>query len=244
MRAFAVCAAWLAFSATALADEEVDAFVDANIQGIFYHELGHAVIHLLGVPIFGQEEDAADMMSVLLIHELFEEETAQALAYDSAFGYINDPKQTEEVAYWDVHGPDEQRLYNHVCIFYGANPDDRVELADDLGLPEHRAETCEEEYELAIDSWGPVFDDLSSSEADGVLRFEPTDDATFARVEALLQTEVDAINQDFSLPEDINVRFEGCGEANAFYDLEDLSITICTEFVAHLEDVYSTLFNE
>lgn len=30
-----------------------DAFVEANILSFFYHELGHAVIDLMEVPIFG-----------------------------------------------------------------------------------------------------------------------------------------------------------------------------------------------
>ena len=143
----AVLALSVLLCAPARASEEKAAFIEANILSIFYHELGHAVIDLMDVPIFGQEEDAADVMAVLLIDWLYEEETAQAIAYDSAFGYINDPEQTEEVPYWDLHGPDEQRFYNHVCLFYGANPEDREELAADLGLPDERAETCPEEYD-------------------------------------------------------------------------------------------------
>ena len=57
---------------------------------------------------------------------------------------------------WDVHGPDEQRYHNLVSIFYGANPDLREELAQELRLSEERAISCAEEYELVIDSWGGV----------------------------------------------------------------------------------------
>ena len=52
-----------------------------------------------------------------------------------------------------MHGPDEQRYYNLVCIFYGAKPDLREELAQELEAPEERAISCAEEYELVIDSW-------------------------------------------------------------------------------------------
>lgn len=34
---------------------EKDDFVEANILGIFYHELGHALIDIEDIPIFGQE---------------------------------------------------------------------------------------------------------------------------------------------------------------------------------------------
>ncbi|RLJ51592.1 putative metallopeptidase DUF4344 [Litoreibacter meonggei] len=56
-----------------------------------------------------------------------------------------------------------------------------------------------------------------------------------------METEVAAINKDFILPQPVEVRIERCDEANAFYDPESVSITLCTEFVGHLEDLYQTL---
>ena len=53
----------------AAADEEREAFVEANLLGIFYHELGHALIDILQLPVFGQEEDAADV-AIFQVHVL------------------------------------------------------------------------------------------------------------------------------------------------------------------------------
>jgi len=223
---------------TALADENEQNFIEANILSIFYHELGHAVIDLLRVPIYGQEEDAADVMSVLMIHELFEEESAQSIAYDSAFGFINDPDGTEEVPYWALHGPDEQRYYNHVCLFYGANPDKRDELAYDLGLPDERAETCVEEYEQADSSWGLVFQELSDPSSPGVLEFIKSEDDGDVLLNDLLSVEIEELNAEFYLPETVQVKVESCDEPNAFYDPNDISITMCSEFVEHLKVLY------
>ena len=216
------------------------AFVEANIVSIFYHEMGHAVIDLMGVPIFGQEEDAADAMAVLLIDALYGEQAAQDIAYDSAFGYINDPDGTEEVAYWDLHGPDEQRFYNHVCLFYGANPDDRAALAEDLGLPEERAETCPEEYDQAISSWGAVFDEMEQGSGTSFTLAPMAADVP-PEIAALMEDEIAALNRDFSLPEPVTVKIEPCGEANAFYDPGDVSITLCTEFIPHLQELHDKL---
>ena len=47
-------------------NSEERVFLTANILGIFYHEFGHAVIDIEDVPIFGQEEDAADVFSMNL----------------------------------------------------------------------------------------------------------------------------------------------------------------------------------
>lgn len=99
----------LLLAATPLMADE--AFVEANILGIFYHELGHAVIDVEGVPIFAQEEDAADVFSIFMIDALFEEEAAQNLAYDAAIGFwFEAVDRGDDVAWWDVHGPDEQRF--------------------------------------------------------------------------------------------------------------------------------------
>ncbi len=213
-----------------------EAFVEANILSIYYHELGHAIIDLMEVPMFGQEEDAADVLSVLLINWLFDEETAVSIAYDAAFGYINDPEGVNEVQYWDLHGPDEQRYYNHVCIFYGANPDEREDIAEELGLPDDRADWCHVEYEQAENSWGMIFDEMDEHVEGVPMVFVPGDDADV--VNRILENEVANINSVVKLPDEVTVKVEACDEANAFYDPSDISITFCTEFIAHLEDLY------
>ncbi len=236
--------AGLATPALAEGETARDAFVQANILGIFYHELGHGVIDLMQVPIFGQEEDAADVMSVLMISWLFEEEAAQSIAYDSAFGYINDPDGTEEVSYWDLHGPDEQRYYNHICLFYGANPDERDDLANDLGLPKERADTCPDEYEQAANSWGIIFDEMDAQKEGVPMVFVPGTGDGAAVVNALLADEVASMNSDVKLPVEVTVRVDECGEPNAFYDPSEQSITFCSEFVGHLGGIYDQVSAE
>lgn len=237
-----VIAACLAsiFPFAALPEEDREVFVESNILAIFYHELGHAVIDLTQVPIFGQEEDAADVMAVLLIDWLFEEDTAQAIAYDSAFGYLSDPDEAGKIAWWDLHGPDEQRFYNHVCLFCGGNPEERGDLAHDLGLPEERADTCPEEYDLAADSWGMIFDEMDSQGQGVPMAFLPGRTEGSAIANEVLRVEVVRLSQDIALPAQIEVRVDSCGEANAIYDPGDRSIIFCAEFVGYLQELYDT----
>ena len=149
-------ALWMPFAVQA---EQVSEFVEANVLGIFYHEFGHAVIDIEGVPIFGQEEDAADVFSIYLIDAFYDEETAVSLAYDAAFGFLAEAEQAvaDEVPWWDTHGPDEQRFYNTVCLFYGADPDGRKDFATDLELPEERAEFCQP-FDCQCDAVDPCDD--------------------------------------------------------------------------------------
>ena len=121
---FALCLA--APASASRIDEDTRDFVAANLIAIFYHELGHALIDIMKLPIYGQEEDAADVLSAVMIHRSFDEAAAVEVAYATAIGFLGDEKfrssEGVEVAYWDVHGPDLQRYYTFVCLFYGGNP--------------------------------------------------------------------------------------------------------------------------
>jgi hypothetical protein len=220
----------------AQADEQTEVFVEANLLSIFYHELGHAIIDVAQLPDFGQEEDAADTASILLIDAIFDNETAIDIAYDAALGFALEAEAAEDVVTWsDVHGPDLQRFYNLVCLFYGADPDTRDDFAADMNLPEDRLASCPEEFDLANDSWGPVFDELAAQNGATSLRYTTPDDASVtARV---VSAEVTALNGIFQLPTPITVAVEPCGEANAFYDPETRTITMCTEFETHLCEI-------
>ncbi len=226
MYRFSTALALFLLGNSALADTE--GYVESNLLSILYHELGHAIIDRAAIPIFGQEEDAADVASVLLIDMFYEEETAVQIAYDSAFGFLADADETDgDVAYWDVHGPDLQRYYNLVCLFVGADLDEREDIAADLGLPEERLDSCEEEFELANDSWGPVFDDLATGAPGQSITYVG---GTETLTEQLVSQEVAALNEDFVIPGGLTVVVEPCGEPNAFYDPNDATVIMCSEF--------------
>ena len=121
-------------------------------------------------------------------------------------------------------------------MFYGGNPAQRAELAAQLGLPEDRAETCQEEYELAYDSWGPVLDDLAGLSHE----IELTNFADGLMADVLID-EIIYFNTLFRFPAPVSVELISCGEANAFYDPETVLITICSEFDAYLRRQYDNL---
>lgn len=211
------------------------AFVESNILAIFYHEMGHALIDIEDVPIFGQEEDAADVFSIFLIDAVFDEESAQAIAYDTAFGFAGEAAARDaagdDVAWWDVHGPDEQRYFNTICLFYGANPDSRADLAQELGLPDDRAEYCPDEYDQANHSWGSLLDELVERGPGDSFRFTGDTDSLTG---ALLAQEIRDLNAEMTLSAPLGVTIESCGEANAYYDPEQRQIVFCSELEDHL----------
>lgn len=223
-------------------DKHTSDFVAANMIAIYYHEFGHALIDIMKLPIFGQEEDAADVLSAVLIHDFFSEETAQRIARATAFGQLGDKdfsSAARNVSYWDVHGPDLQRYFTFVCLIYGANPDEREELANELQLPKPRRATCVDEYTQAKNSWGPVIDGLVKNGAGKTIRFlaDHRIDAEGKLAIEVLQREVRAMNRDLSLPKRLLVRVEACNTVNAFYDAKLREITMCSEFAEFLAKV-------
>ena len=229
-----VIALLLPFSVQA---DEASEFVQANVLGIFYHEFGHAVIDIEDVPIFGQEEDAADVFSIFLIDAFYEEDVAVSLAYDAAFGFLAEAEQTvaEDVSWWDIHGPDEQRFYNTVCIFYGADPEGRSDFAKTFELPEERAEYCPVEFDQANAAWGKVLDAMTARGAGETISFSAGKSEAAQQIATVLKPEVAALNAGLKMKKPLSVVVSPCSEANAFYDSERQEIVFCTEFLPHLK---------
>lgn len=225
------CPAQAELSFDTTSDDTI-AYVESNLLGIFYHELGHALIDLQDLPIFGQEEDAADVLSIFLIDAFFEEEAAVQVAYDTAFGFLGEAEASRDPVFWDVHGPDLQRYYNLVCVFYGANPDEREDVAEDLGLPEERADYCPDEYDQAAHSWGQVLDTISTKSEQATIVLGDVDVTTDGGVltKQVIEAELEALNAEFGLAQVLEVSIIACDEANAFYDPEHIEIVMCTEF--------------
>lgn len=204
---------------------------DATLA-IFYHEMGHALIDILQAPVLGLEEDAADVLSALLINELWDEaaseEKLRAITAFWAASMAEEQAMGEMPLNYGVHSPNDRRYFTFVCLWYGASPDTREQVAIELGLPEERAVTCPDEFDLANRSWGPFLDTLYESGAGTTLVWQGPDPEAdpFA---AVLKDEVDYLNSVMSLPQDLTVNLTTCGETNAFYDPSQTSVTICSE---------------
>src|SRR5262245_10036069 len=107
-----------------------DAIVGPSVE-VFLHEVGHAVFALLDIPVFGREEDAADQFAAFIMLTLGRQE-ARRLIGGVAFMYVRDAREESRQlkkpskgmqAYANEHGFAAQRLYNLLCIAYGAYPD-------------------------------------------------------------------------------------------------------------------------
>lgn len=215
-------------------------FVESNLIGAFYHEFAHALIDILDLPIYGQEETAADVFSAFAIDAFFVEESARQLVRDNALGFRREAEELEEdgvqPAYWDIYAPDTQRYFTLLCLAYGAGPNSIKELARDMGLPESRAEDCEFEYAQADHAWGGALDRIHDPEGGDSIRMRDAETDTDAGKLTLevVTAEVDALNEEFRLPKDLWVSVKPCGEPNAFYYPDEREIVLCVEFADYM----------
>ncbi len=83
----------------------------------FYHEVGHALIHVLDLPTTGREEDAVAQLSTHIL--AYEAEDGDVPTLDAALAFLEWSKEARqsnaESPYWDEHSLNEQRFFNLVC---------------------------------------------------------------------------------------------------------------------------------
>lgn len=89
---------------------------------VFLHELGHALIHQLDLPITGREEDAADEFAILVLLEIGEEGKVAATAAALWLYAAGQQGGVSEMAFWDEHSLNQQRAYDILINLYAADP--------------------------------------------------------------------------------------------------------------------------
>ena len=128
---------------------------DAVVGGIIdtlLHEVGHAIIDMLEIPVLGREEDAADFFSAYILLQ-FPAEDARRLIQGVGFLMASEAKAAlgkpqNFKTFAGQHGLPAQRYYNLLCMAYGSNP---VTFATTIvrdRLPKERADGCDEEFEM------------------------------------------------------------------------------------------------
>jgi len=120
---------------------------------VFYHELGHALIDMLDLPVTGREEDAVDQLATLVLLEAGSAGRDAALRGAEWF-HLNGAKARGRQQFWGEHSLDQQRYFNILCWVYGSDTTAHAALlGNDWGLPADRAERCPAEYDRMSRAW-------------------------------------------------------------------------------------------
>ena len=111
----------------------------------FLHEIGHALVDQLEIPITGREEDSVDTLAALMMI-LGGSEVAvwQAVQHFNVMGVAAENEGFRP--YWDEHSLDLQRQYDLACLIYGSDPEAWGHMVGPDLLPMERAQRCPTEF--------------------------------------------------------------------------------------------------
>jgi hypothetical protein len=183
------------FRDDAQSQEDLDNEVFGATRFIFYHELGHALVDIFGIPFTGREEDAVDQFSTMLL--LNGNDVNSALAGANFFYKFASVTELEELVFYGEHSLDQQRFYDIVCLVYGSDPEtyDYLLQRDTKGfllnteqgyLPKERADRCYEEYKDISNSWSTLIASyVTSKDGSGELAISTTTTPTLAVADVL-----------------------------------------------------------
>lgn len=226
-------------------EQKAEAMDFAMHDAVFtlYHESGHLLVHELGLPVLGKEEDAADALAVV---QIFKNTTDD----DELFNTMNDVADgwyyssldmtDEDIDTYDDHSLDIQRANAMVCMMVGANPDEFGETADNFEMDPDQQDACADTYQQAVDSWdaelAPHLAAKPGAEIpvtyDNPGKYKQYADELKSR--KILESLADELRTNYDLPGPVTMKATQCGEANAYYSQDDHSITYCYELAADM----------
>ncbi len=141
-----------------LADDYPLRYTRANLRFIVMHETGHALVHLLDLPVTGRQEDAVDQLAAILMLRFADVAETPAEVIDNlrmaANWMLSDSTGAYNLdAYADEHALGEQRYFNLQCLIYGTDPPAFAGMIDAGDLTAARAAGCEREMRQAARAW-------------------------------------------------------------------------------------------
>jgi len=134
--------------------KEWEVYAKDAIEHTFYHELGHALVDLLNIPVLGKEEDAVDDFGIIML--IFTTEDGEERAISAAELFFLEGLEVEEFSSEDLmdeHSLDDQRGYRSLSLVYGSNPEKHENIAKDLKMDEDMRLMSQEMFEQQSINW-------------------------------------------------------------------------------------------
>lgn len=128
-------------------------YVDAAFFTVL-HEIGHALVSLLELPITGREEDAVDEFATILLLQLDNEQAESAmLSAIEQFAADAEEAEVDDSSFADEHSLDRQRYYALLYLIHGSDPERYQHLVDEGLITPERAEYTADEFARKCQVW-------------------------------------------------------------------------------------------
>jgi hypothetical protein len=231
--------------------ESLVEFVMGNMLFVLLHELSHAAVQELRIPVLGREEDAADDFAILRLLKVGSEMPHRVLV-EAAKGWFlsdrRDQRNGERLVFYDEHSLDKQRAYHIVCLMVGSDPGLMVDLADEEKLPPDRRESCQKhDFPKALWSWETELKrveraaDQPKTKIEVVYGDTKGDLDVFAqgfRAVRLLERPAERVSEEFAWPAPFTLEIQTCGFINARWVRSTRKLTLCYELAQDFADLY------
>jgi Putative metallopeptidase len=228
-------------------------FVVGNLIYVLAHELGHAIISELDLPVLGREEDTADVYAILKALTVVGTEFSQRILVRASKAWFmsarRDRRDGEAPTYYQRHGLDEQRAFHIICLMVGSDQARFKDLADEHKLPEDRRRSCGWDYDTAARSWEKVMKphlrasdqpkakiDIVYGDATGPLEIV----ARSLREIRFLEHMAEYAAERYLWPAPIVMEMRTCGDPGARWTIPTRTLHVCYEMV----DEFVELFRE
>lgn len=129
------------------------ASLDGFFSFVLLHEVGHALVNELKLPITGRQEDAVDQLATLLLIAADDEKATVGALTAAAYFAATGPTAAGSLPFWDEHSLGPQRFYDTACLVYGSQPDRNAVILSSGLLPQARAERCPREFAQVNEAW-------------------------------------------------------------------------------------------
>ncbi len=224
-------------------------FVVGNMLFALLHELGHAHVSEMGLPVLGREEDAADSYAVTALLKVGTGVSRGVLVEATKAWFLSaerDQKEGIKLDFYDAHGLDKQRAYQIVCLMVGSDPDKFADLANHVKMPEDRQGTCQGDYSNASWSWETVLKPHLRApdhpkQKIKVVYGEVGDYAVYAqafRTIGLIEMLADYAANRFVWRRPFAFDVKACGQPDLHWDLSTQKILTCWEMAADFAHLY------
>jgi len=141
------------FAAAGAHPDDVQSLALDVVEHALYHEIGHALIDLLDLPVTGREEDAVDALATVMVIDHFEDGAEVAISAADAFRLQGefDVEEGAEPDFWGEHSLDEQRFVAILCLTYGSAPKRyKAEMPPEITEDGAR---CEDDWDRQSRTW-------------------------------------------------------------------------------------------
>ena len=226
-------------------------FVLGNFEFVLLHELAHAVIGELKVPVLGPEEDAAYYLAATALLNATRNDPASyrrantwllAAAEGLRLSWAEGETRSGELPYWNSHSLNIQRFYTLACLLYGNDPEAFADLPAAVGMPAVRADGCEAEWQKADRSFRWLLDNFGRKPGQpagpeiSIVYAEPETLAASEllraiRKDGMLERVAGAMRERIILPRAISLHMRGCGRPEAAWQPEQRELVLCFELL-------------